>query len=42
MRSSTTRSARPSPRPIEGQQKRVRELLDETRRKIYAILAEES
>jgi DNA-binding PadR family transcriptional regulator len=26
----------------EGQQKRVRELLDETRRKIYAILAEES
>ncbi|MGV1050213.1 MAG: PadR family transcriptional regulator [Solirubrobacterales bacterium] len=25
----------------EGQQKRVRELLDETRRKIYAILAEE-
>src|ERR1700710_610402 len=26
----------------EGQQKRVRELLDESRRKIYAILAEES
>lgn len=26
----------------QGQQKRVRELLDETRRKIYAILAEES
>jgi DNA-binding PadR family transcriptional regulator len=26
----------------EGQQKRIRELLDETRRKIYAILAEES
>jgi DNA-binding PadR family transcriptional regulator len=26
----------------EGQQQRVRELLDETRRKIYAILAEES
>ncbi len=26
----------------EGQQKRVRELLDETRRKIYAILAEEN
>lgn len=26
----------------EAQQKRVRELLDETRRKIYAILAEES
>jgi DNA-binding PadR family transcriptional regulator len=26
----------------DGQQKRVRELLDETRRKIYAILAEES
>jgi DNA-binding PadR family transcriptional regulator len=26
----------------EGQQKRVRELLDETRRKLYAILAEES
>jgi DNA-binding PadR family transcriptional regulator len=26
----------------EGQRKRVRELLDETRRKIYAILAEES
>ncbi len=25
----------------EGQQKRVRELLDESRRKIYAILAEE-
>jgi DNA-binding PadR family transcriptional regulator len=25
----------------EGQQKRVRELLDETRRRIYAILAEE-
>ncbi len=25
----------------QGQQKRVRELLDETRRKIYAILAEE-
>jgi DNA-binding PadR family transcriptional regulator len=25
----------------EGQQRRVRELLDETRRKIYAILAEE-
>jgi DNA-binding PadR family transcriptional regulator len=25
----------------KGQQKRVRELLDETRRKIYAILAEE-
>ena len=25
----------------EGQQKRVRELLDETRRKIYAVLAEE-
>ena len=25
----------------EGQQQRVRELLDETRRKIYAILAEE-
>jgi DNA-binding PadR family transcriptional regulator len=25
----------------EGQQKRIRELLDETRRKIYAILAEE-
>jgi DNA-binding PadR family transcriptional regulator len=25
----------------DGQQKRVRELLDETRRKIYAILAEE-
>jgi hypothetical protein len=25
----------------EDQQKRVRELLDETRRKIYAILAEE-
>jgi DNA-binding PadR family transcriptional regulator len=26
----------------DGQQKRVRELLDEARRKIYAILAEES
>jgi DNA-binding PadR family transcriptional regulator len=26
----------------QGQQKRVRELLDETRRKIYAILAEEN
>jgi DNA-binding PadR family transcriptional regulator len=26
----------------EGQQKRIRELLDETRRKLYAILAEES
>ncbi len=26
----------------QGQQERVRELLDETRRKIYAILAEES
>jgi DNA-binding PadR family transcriptional regulator len=26
----------------EGQQKRVRELLDETRRKIYAVLAEEN
>lgn len=25
----------------QGQQKRVRELLDETRRKVYAILAEE-
>lgn len=25
----------------EGQQRRIRELLDETRRKIYAILAEE-
>jgi DNA-binding PadR family transcriptional regulator len=25
----------------EGQQRRVRELLDETRRKVYAILAEE-
>ena len=40
--SSTTRSARCSTPPTTDQQRRVRELLDETRRKIYAILAEES